>query len=164
MPIMLRTHKSLTKNGRRIALKILGALKNVKPSPKEHVFKHISFVNGQLQDLYFIGYKMTGDDLFKLFHLTLGEQDMFLLKYTWTVVQNCRRFKNLDSIDAYSKLVKSFIITYKKMVNTRLNASSLALKLPKVASTDKVKKVTNEDFELIFKSVLKSIPMKIVRI
>ena len=87
-----------------------------------------------------------------------------MLKNTWIMVQNYREIKNLDSIDAYSKLVKSFIITYKKMVNTRLNASSLALKLPKVASTDKVKKVTNEDFELIFKSVLKSIPMKIVRI
>ena len=89
MLVMIRTHRSLTKNGRMKALEILGVLKKVKTSPREHIFKHISLINGLLQDLYFIGHKMTEEDVFNLFHETLGRQDMFLLKNTWTVVRNC---------------------------------------------------------------------------
>ena len=80
------------------------------------------------------------------------------------MVQNYRGFKNLDGIDAYNILVKSFITTYKRMINARPNSSSLAHKLPKVASTNKVRKVADEDLELGSKSVLKSILRKIVRI
>ena len=46
----------------------------------------------------------------------------------------------------------------------RSNASSLARKLPKVASTDKVRKVNDKNLELVFKSVMKIIPRKIVKI
>ena len=60
--------------------------------------------------------------------------------------------------------MKSFTTTYKRMVNTKPNASSLALRLPKVASTDKVIKVIDEGLELVFKYVLMSILRKIVRI
>ena len=107
---------------------------------------------------------MTGADIFKLFYKTLGEQDIFLLKHTWTMVQNCRRFKNLDCIKVYSRLVKSFVTFYKRMVNARLNSSLLARRLPKVTSTDKVKKVNDKNLELVFKSVMKTIPRKIVKI
>ena len=104
---MIRTRRTLTRNGRNEASRILSILKNVKSSRKEYVVKHIGFVNKLLQDLYFTGNKLTGDDMFKLFYETLGEQDMFLLKHTWTVVQNCWGLKNLDGIGAYSRLVKS---------------------------------------------------------
>ena len=50
------------------------------------------------------------------------------------------------------------------MVNARPNALSLAHRLLKVASTNKVRKVTDKDLELVSKSILKSIPRKIVRI
>ena len=80
------------------------------------------------------------------------------------MVENCRGFKNLNGIDAYSRLVKFFITTYKRIVNARPNASSLALRLPKVASVDKVRKVINEDLQLVCKSILKSIPRMIVQI
>ena len=102
--------------------------------------------------------------MFKLLYETLGEQDMFLLKHTWTVVQKCRGFKNLDGIKAYSRLMKSFITSYKGMVNVRPNSSLLAQTLPRVASIDKIRKVKDEDLELISKSILKTIPRKIVRI
>ena len=155
IPVMIRTRRTLTRNGRKKALKILDILKNVRSSRREHVFKHISFVNKLLQDLYFIEHKMTGDDMFKLLHEILGEQDMFLLKHTWTVVQNCQRFKNLDGIKVYSKLVKSFVTSYKNMVNAGPNSSSLARRLLKVTSTDKVRKVKDENLELVSESVLK---------
>ena len=161
---MIRTRRTLTRNGRKKALKILDILKNVRSSKREHVLKHISFVNKLLQDLYFTEHKMIGDDMFKLLHDTLSEQNMFLLKHTWTVVQNCREFKNLEGIKAYSRLVKSFITSYKMMVNARPNSSSLAQRLPKVASTEKVRKVKDEDLELVSKSILKTIPRKIIRI
>ena len=86
MPVMIRTRKTLTRNGRKKALRILDILKNVRTSRREHVFKHIAFVNKLLQDLYFTEHKMIGDDMFKLLYETLGEQDMFLLKHTWTMV------------------------------------------------------------------------------
>ena len=50
------------------------------------------------------------------------------------------------------------------MLNARPNASSLARRLPKMASTDKVRKVKDDDLELVSKSILKKIPRKIVRI
>ena len=50
------------------------------------------------------------------------------------------------------------------MVNARPNSSSLAQRLLKVASTEKVRKVKDEDLELVSKSILKTIPMKIVKI
>ena len=80
------------------------------------------------------------------------------------MVQNYQGFKNLDNINTYSKLVKSFITTYKKMINARPNSSSLAHRLPKVASTNKVRKVKDEDLELVSKSILKSIPRKIIKV
>ena len=86
MPIMIRTCRSLIRNGKMKALRILGILKNVKTLPREHVFKHIGIVNKLLQDLYFIRHKMAGDDMFKLLYETLGEQDMLLLKHTWIMV------------------------------------------------------------------------------
>ena len=70
---MIRTHRSLTRNGKKEALRILGILQNVKSSRNEHVFKHIGFVNKLPQDLYFIEHKMTGDYMFKLIHWTLDE-------------------------------------------------------------------------------------------
>ena len=159
---MIRTRRTLTRNGRKNASRILDTLKNVRSSKREHVFKHIGFVNKLLQDLYFTGHKLTGDDMFKVFYETLGEQDMFLLKHTWTVVQKCRGFKNLDSIIAYNKLMKSFVTSYKRMVNVRPNSSLLDRRLLIVASTDKVRKVKDEDLELVSKSVLKTIPMRVI--
>ena len=103
---------------------------------------------------------MIMEDMFNLLYETLGGQDMFLLEKTWTVVQNYRELKNLDGIDAYSRLVKFFITTYKKMKNARPNALSLARKVPKVASRNKVKKVKDEDLKLVSKSMLKSIQEK----
>ena len=147
---MIRTCRTLTRNGRKKASRILDTLKNVRSSKREHVFKYIGFVNKLLQDLYFTGHKLTGDDMFKLLYETLGEQDMFLLKHTWTVAQRCRGFKNLDDIKAYSRLMKSFVTSYKRMVNARLNSSLLAQRLPRVASTDKVRKVKDEDLEFCF--------------
>ena len=75
-------------------------------------------------------------------------------------------FKNFNVIKAYGKLVKYFVTSYKKkkMVNAIPNSSSLAQKLPRVTSTDKVKKVKDEDLELISKYVLKTIPRKMIRI
>ena len=139
MLVIIRTYRLLTKNGKRKALKILGTLKDLKTSPMEHVFKHIIFVKRLLQDLYFIEHKMTKEDMFKLLHETLGEQDMFLLENTWTVVRNYRGYKNLDSIVAYCRLVKSFIIVYKRMGNTRPNALSFARRMSKVTSNNKVR-------------------------
>ena len=136
----------------------------MKTSPKEHVFKHIIFVNKLLQDLYLTGHKMMGEDIFKLLYETLDGQDMFLLENTWIMVQNCWRFNNLDNIVAYSRLLESFITTYKSMSNAKPNTSSLARKVPKVAFKNKVRKVTNEYLELISKSIIKSIPRKIIRI
>ena len=83
---MIKTCKTLTRNGKKKASRILDTLKNVRSSKSEHVFKHIGFVNKLLQDLYFIGHKLIEDDMFKLLFETLGEQDMFLLKHTWIVV------------------------------------------------------------------------------
>ena len=80
------------------------------------------------------------------------------------MVQNCRGFKNLNGIGVYSRLVKSFVTSYKRMVNAKPNASSFARRLPKVVFTDKVRKVKDEDLELVSKFVLKSIPMRIIRI
>ena len=80
------------------------------------------------------------------------------------MVQNCRGIKNLDGIKAYSRLTKSFVTSYKMMVNAKPNASSLSQRLSKVAHTDKVRKGNDEDLELVFKSILKTIPRKIVRI
>ena len=80
------------------------------------------------------------------------------------MVQNYQGFKNLDGIDAYSRLVKSFITTYKRMEKARPNALSLARRVPKVASKNKVRKVKDEDLELFSKFVLKSIPKKIIKI
>ena len=137
--------------GKKKALKILGIWKNVKTSPKEHVFKHIIFVNKLLQNLYLTGHKMMGEDIFKLLYETLDGQDMFLLENTWIMVQNCWRFNNLDNIVAYSRLLESFITTYKSMSNAKPNASSLAHKVPKVAFKNKVRKVTNEYLELVSK-------------
>ena len=164
MSVIIRTRRTLTRNGRKKASRILDTLKNVRSSKREHVFKHIGFVNKLLQDLYFTGHKLTGDDMFKFLYETLGEQDMFLLKHTWIVVQKCQGFKNLDGIKAYSRLMKSFVISYKRMVNARPNSSSLARRRPIVASTDKVRKVKDEDLELVSKSVLKKIPRRIIRI
>ena len=79
MSVMIRTRKTLTRNGRKKASRILDSLKNVRSLKREHVFKHIGFVNKLLQDLYFTGHKLTGDDMFKLLYKTLGEQNMFLL-------------------------------------------------------------------------------------
>ena len=45
MPIMIRTRRTLTRNGREKASQILDTLKNVRFSKREHVFKHIGFVN-----------------------------------------------------------------------------------------------------------------------
>ena len=73
MSVMIRTRRTLTRNGRKKALKILDILKNVRSSKREHVFKHIGFVNKLLQDLYFTGHKLTGDDMFKLIYETLGK-------------------------------------------------------------------------------------------
>ena len=126
MSVMIRTRKTLTRNGRKKASWILDTLKNVRSSKREHVFKYIGFVNKLLQDLYFTGHKLIGDDMFKLLYETLGEQDMFLLKHTWIAVQRCQGFKNLDSIKAYSRLVKSFVTFYKRMANARPNSSSFA--------------------------------------
>ena len=67
-----------------------------------------------------------------MLHETLGEQDMFLLEHIWTVVQNCCGCKNLDDIDAYRRLMKSFMTSYKRIMNARPNALSLAQRLPKV--------------------------------
>ena len=127
----------------------------MKSSKRKHVFKHIGFVNKLLQDLYFIEHKLTGDDMFKLIYRTLGERDMFLLKYTWTVIQRCQRFKNLGGIKVYG---------YKRMMNARPNSSSLVRRLPRVASTDKVRKVKDEDLELVSNSILKIIPRRVIRI
>ena len=79
MLVMIRTHRTLTKNGRKKASRILDTLKNMRSSKREHVFKYIGFVNKLLQDLYFTRHKLTGDDMFKLLYETLGEQVMFLL-------------------------------------------------------------------------------------
>ena len=98
MTIMIRTRRTLTRNGREKASQILDTLKNVRSSKREHVFKHIGVVNKLFQDWYFIGYKLIGDDMFKLLYETLGEQDMFLLKHTWTVVQNLRILMTLKHI------------------------------------------------------------------
>ena len=86
MPVMIRTRMTLIRNGRKKALRILDALKNVRSLKREHVFKYIGFVNKLLQDLYFTGHKLIGDDMFKLLYETLGEQDIFLLKHTWIMV------------------------------------------------------------------------------
>ena len=86
MSVIIRTRRTLTRNGRKKPLKFLDTLKNVKSLKREHLFKHLSFVNKLLQDLYFIGYKITRDDMFKLLYETLGEQDMFLLKHTWIMI------------------------------------------------------------------------------
>ena len=51
MPIMIRTRRTLTRNGREKASQILDTLKNVRSSKREHVFKHISFVNKLFRDL-----------------------------------------------------------------------------------------------------------------
>ena len=102
--------------------------------------------------------------MFKLLYKTLGEQDMFLLKHIWIVVQRCQGFKNLDGIKAYSRLVKSFVTSYKRMVNTRLNSLSLARRLPRVTSTDKVRRVEDKDLELVSKSILETIPRRVIRI
>ena len=51
MSVMIRTHRTLTRNGRKKALQILDTLKNIRYSKREHVFKHISFVNKLLRDL-----------------------------------------------------------------------------------------------------------------
>ena len=80
------------------------------------------------------------------------------------MVQRCREFKNLDDIKAYSRLVKFFVTFYKRMVSVRPNSSPFAQKLPRVASIDKVRKVKDEDLELVSKYVLKTIQRKIVRI
>ena len=80
------------------------------------------------------------------------------------MVQKCQGFKNLDGIDTYSRLVKSFLTTYKRMENTRPNASSLPRRVPKVESENKVRKVTDGNLELISKTILKSIPKRIIRI
>ena len=64
---MIKTRMFLTRNGKKKALRFLGILNNVKTSSREHVFKYIGFINELLQDLYFTGHKMTGDDMFKLF-------------------------------------------------------------------------------------------------
>ena len=79
MLVMIKTRRTLNRNGRKKASRILDTLKNVRSSKREHVFKHIGFVNKLLQDLYFTGYKLTGDDMFKLLYEILGEQNMFLL-------------------------------------------------------------------------------------
>ena len=73
MPVMIRTRRTLTRNSRKKALRILDTLKNVRSSKREHVFKYIGFVNKLLQDLYFTGHKLTGDDMFKLIYETLGK-------------------------------------------------------------------------------------------
>ena len=164
MLVMIKTRKTLTRNGRKKASRILDTLKNVRSSKREHVFKHIGFVNKLLQDLYFIGHKLTGDDMFKPLFEILGEQDMFLLKHIWTVVQRCRGFKNLDGIEVYDRFVKSFVTSYKRMVNARPNSSLLARRLPRVTSTDKVRNVKDEDLELVSKSDLKTIPRRVIRI
>ena len=80
------------------------------------------------------------------------------------MVQNYRRFKNHDGINAHSRLVKSFITTYKRMENVIPTASSLARRVPKVAAENKVRKVKDEDLELGSKFMLKSIPRRIIRI
>ena len=64
----------------------------------------------------------------------------------------------------YGRLVKSFVTFYKRMMNARPNSSSLARKLPRMTSTDKVRKIKDEDLELVSKSVLKTIPIKVIRI
>ena len=73
MHVIIRTHRILTRNGRKNALKIVDTLKNVRSSKREHVFKHIGFVNKLFQDLYFTGHKLTGDVMFKLIYETLGK-------------------------------------------------------------------------------------------
>ena len=73
MLVLVRTRRTLTKNGRKKVIKILNTLKNMRSSKREHVFRHISFVNKLLQDHYFTRHKLTGDDMFNLFHETLGE-------------------------------------------------------------------------------------------
>ena len=161
---MIRIRRTLTRNGRKKDLRILDTLKNVRSSKMEHVFKYIEFVNKLLQDLYFTRHKLIGDDMFKLLYKILGEQNMFQLKHTWTVVQRCRGFKNLDGIKAYTRLMKSFVTSYKRMVNARPNSSSFAQRLPIMASIDKVRKVKDEDLELVSKSILKTIPRRIIRI
>ena len=80
------------------------------------------------------------------------------------MIQRCQRFKNLNGIKAYSRLMKSFVTSYKRIVNAKPNSLSLAPRLPRVESIDKVKKVKNEDLELVSKSVLKIIPRRVIRI
>ena len=168
MPVMIRTHRTLTRNSRKKALRILDNLKNVRSSKREHVFKHIAFVNKLLQDLYFTGHKMIGDDMFKLLYKTLGEQDMSCWNKHGLWSKDVRDLRILTTLKcivdfffllkAYSRLMKSFVISYKRMVNARPNSSSLAWRLPRVASTDKVRKVKDEDLEFVSKSILKTIP------
>ena len=76
MPVMIKTRRLLTRNGKRKALKILGTLKNVKFFLREHVFKHIIFLIGCSKPILYRA-KDFGEDMFKLFHETLGGQNMF---------------------------------------------------------------------------------------
>ena len=72
------------------------------------------------------------------------------------------KIKNLSGIIVYNRLVKSFVTSYKRMVNARSNSLSFARRLLRVASIDKVRKVKDEDLELVSKSVLKTIPMRVI--